>query len=203
MEKFVWQKHGFGTRQANPPADVSLRQVHSACVRDSDGLADREAEGNALVTAKPGRSIGVRTADCVPLLLLDAQTRAVAAIHAGWRGTAARIAGETVKKLTEGYGTDAEQVYAAIGPCIRACCYEVSPDVAERFREWPESVVVSGSGKPRLDLAGVNRNQLIAAGVPPLQIFDCGLCTFCLPDQFFSFRREPENPGRMLSAICR
>lgn len=180
---------------------MTLRQVHSNCVRRADRLGDGDSEGDALVTSRPGESIGVRTADCVPILLLDTRSRAVAAVHAGWRGTAGQIVACTLAKLAEDYGTFARDVYAAIGPAIRACCYEVSTDVAERFAEWPESVRLSTAAKPRIDLSKANRLQMVSSGVPAEQIFDCELCTACRPDLFYSFRREPANPGRMLSVI--
>ncbi len=172
-------------------------------VWNADGLEDRQHAGDALVTAQVGRSIGVRTADCLPLLLLDRRTRAVAAIHAGWRGTAAQIARNTVEKLRQDHGSRPGDLYAAIGPFIRPCCYEVSPEVSELFAQWPKSVQSSPECKPRLDLAEANRRQMLDAGVPGAQIFDCHLCTYCLADRFFSFRREPDNPGRMVSSICR
>ncbi len=201
--EFTWQRHGFGSRQANPEADVTLRQVHSNHVRSAGRSGEGHSEGDALVTSRPGQSIGVKTADCVPILLLDARSRAVAAVHAGWRGTAAQIVACTLTKLAEDYGTHAGDVYAAIGPAIRACCYEVSTDVAERFAAWPESVQLSRAAKPRIDLARANQLQMVSSGVPPEQIFDCELCTACRLDLFFSFRREPANPGRMLSVISR
>ncbi len=203
FDEFVWQKSGFGSRLASPSANVTLRQVHSAIVQNAQSLVDRQEAGDALVTNQAGQSIGVRTADCVPLLLLDRRTQAVAAVHAGWRGTAAQIARATVQQLRSGYGARPGDLFAAIGPCIRPCCYEVSPDVAEHFAKWPESVRRPPKCKPRVDLAAANRLQLLASGVPAGQVFDCALCTYCLADRFFSFRREPDNPGRMLSSICR
>jgi hypothetical protein len=203
LAEFAWQRHGFGSRQANPAADVTLRQVHSNGVHRADRLGDRETVGDALVTSRPGESIGIRTADCVPILLLDARSRAVAAVHAGWRGTAAQIVASTLARLTEDYGTLASDVYAAIGPAIRSCCYEVSNDVAERFSLWPESVQLSPVAKPKIDLSKANQLQMISLGVAPGHIFDCELCTGCRSDVFFSFRREPANPGRMVSMISR
>ncbi len=195
---FVWQNHGFGSRHASHVASVTLRQVHSAVVREANGLADRQAEGDALVTNEPGLAIGVRTADCVPILLLDAHSCAVAAIHAGWRGSASQIVGATIRKLSSLYGSDPADIYAAIGPCIQACCYQVSADVAGQF-----GLAADQNGKAHLDLAAANKKQMLAAGLLPDHVFDSGLCTHCHPDQFFSFRREPENPGRMLSVISR
>jgi polyphenol oxidase len=202
FQHFVWQSHGFGTRLANPPVDVTVRQIHSDQVWNAHPLADRQCEGDALITDDLNRSIGVRTADCVPILLLDIGKRAVAAIHAGWRGTVAGIVVRAIEKMHSDFGTQPGDIRAAFGPCIRECCYEVGPDVASQFSpffpEWPPV-----QGKQRLDLAEANRRHLVASGVPASHIFDSGLCTVCLPEHFFSYRREPHNPGRMLSVIAR
>jgi polyphenol oxidase len=202
FQEYVWQSHGFGTRLGNPRVDVTLRQIHSSQIQDARGLADRACQGDGLATNEISLAIGVRTADCVPILLLDTGRRAVAAVHAGWRGTAAAISQHAVARMSEWFKTEPADVYAAIGPSIRACCYEVGMEVASAFAqlfpEWP-----AVTGKRHLDLAEANRRQLQAAGIPADHISDCGLCTSCLPEQFFSFRREPFHPGRMLSAICR
>jgi YfiH family protein len=202
FQEFIWQSHGFGTRLGNPCADITLRQIHSAQVCNARGLNDRVCQGDGLATAEVSLTIGVRTADCVPILLLDTRRRAVAAVHAGWRGTAAGIGQRAVANMNEWFGTDPADLYAAIGPCIRECCYEVGMEVASEFTglfpEWPPV-----TGKRHLDLAEANRRQLQAAGLPAAHISDCGLCTSCLPEYFFSFRREPANAGRMLSVICR
>ena len=202
FQEFVWQSHGFGTRIANPSPNVTLRQIHSNQVFNAAGLADREREGDALVTNQTGLSIGVRTADCVPLLLLDCKNRAVAAVHAGWRGTVAGIVQRALEKLSQDFRTIPSDVYAAIGPCIRECCYDVGEDVAKQFApifpEWDPHTPVR-----KLDLAEANRRQMQAAGVKAELIFDSCLCTSCDAAQFFSYRREPENPGRLLASIAR
>ena len=202
FDEFRWQRHGFGTRNGSPAALVALRQNHSADVVNAQGLRDREQEGDALVTDDLGLSIGVRTADCVPILLLDPLRRAVAAIHAGWRGSAAGIVINTVRKMTTEFATDPADVYAAIGPCIQACCYQVGVQVAQRFTalfaEW-EPVTEARN----LDLAEANRRQLESVGLRTGRIFNAGLCTACESTLFYSYRREPTNPGRMVSAICR
>jgi len=203
LQQFVWQKHGFGTRDANPEADVTLRQIHSYRVVNAHGLRDRDKEGDALVTDMLSISIGIRTADCVPILLLDASTRAVAAVHAGWRGTVGQIAKRTIEKMTEDFGSNPADVYAAIGPCIRECCYEVGDEVADQFDETPASRRPKRPGRRTVDLSEANRRQLTLAGVSAARIFDSGLCTYCLAEQFFSYRRQPENPGRMTAAIAR
>lgn len=202
FQHFLWQSHGFGTRMANPEVDVTVRQIHSAEVWNAHPLADRQCEGDALITDDLNRRIGVRTADCVPILLLDPDKRAVAAVHAGWRGTVAAIVRRTIEKMQVDFGTHAADIRAAIGPCIRECCYEVGPEVASQFSplfpEWPPV-----AGKRHLDLVEANRRHLTSAGVPDAQVFDSGLCTVCLPEHFFSYRREPQNPGRQLSVIAR
>jgi len=202
FQHFLWQSHGFGTRMANPVADVTLRQIHSNQVWNAHALTDRQHEGDALVTDDIGRRIGVRTADCLPILLLDAGRRAVAAIHTGWRGTAAAIVALAVEKMQLDFGSRPVDIHAALGPCIGECCYEVGPEVASQFSSlFPEWPVVTG--KWRVDLAEANRRHLTAAGVPADQIFASGLCTFCLPEHLFSYRREPQTPERMVSVISR
>jgi YfiH family protein len=205
FQEFIWQKHGFGTRDANPEADITLKQVHSNRARNVNGwrAQHREREGDALITDEAGKSIGIRTADCVPILLLDCRTRVVAAVHAGWRGTAGQLVAVTLEQMAGDFGTAPADVYAAMGPCIRACCYEVGDGVAAQFAkwhpEWKEQL-----GKPaKVDLPRTNRLQMEQVGVRSAHIFDCQLCTACQSGQFFSFRREPENPGRMLAAISR
>lgn len=203
FQEFIWQEHGFGTRNGSLEGVLTLKQIHSDKVFNARGLADRSEEGDALVTDEAGLMIGVRSADCVPMLILDCSRRVVAAVHAGWRGSACDIAVRTIEKMRSDFGTNPGDVYAAIGPCIRACCYEVGKEVADRFTalfpEWGEEDRAARC----IDLAEANRRQLIAAGVRDERIFDSGLCTTCQPEHFFSYRREPENPGRMLSAIKR
>ncbi|MFL6416714.1 MAG: peptidoglycan editing factor PgeF [Bryobacteraceae bacterium] len=202
LDEFPWQQHGFGTRQAQPPVHVTLRQVHSNIVRDAHGLEDREAEGDALVTDEIGRAVGVRTADCVPILLLDVTKRAVAAVHAGWRGTAAQILPAAIQTLGNEFGSEPKDIRAAIGPCIRPCCYEVGSEVADQFSEIYVTKGL-GSAKWYMNLPAANRSQLLESGVLPGHIFDLGACTVCQAPDYFSYRREPENAGRMISSIQR
>ncbi|HEX4771451.1 MAG TPA: peptidoglycan editing factor PgeF [Bryobacteraceae bacterium] len=204
FQRFLWQEHGFGTRTASPRVDITLRQIHSDRVVNANARSgDREEEGDALITDQTGKAIGVRTADCVPILLLDAKNRAVAAVHAGWRGSAGQIIQRTLESMEAAFGTRPADVHAAFGPSIRVCCYEVREEVAARFAslfpEWGEEEKVTR----QLNLPEANRRLLLAGGVPPEQIFDLGLCTTCQTAQFFSYRREPENSGRMVSSILR
>ena len=206
FQQFVWQRHGFGTRLGNPQAEITLKQIHSDQIVNANGIQEGEREGDALITDQVGKSIGVRTADCVPILLLDCRRRAIGAVHAGWRGTVQNVALRAVEQMRADFLSDPGDLYAAIGPCIRDCCYEVGPEVAERFAtlfsEWGSVVVLDG-GKRKVCLPEANRRQLELAGIPAGQIFDCGLCTACESSQFFSHRREPANPGRMIAAIER
>lgn len=168
-----------------------LRQVHSnRCLAVVE--ANCAGEADALITRSPGLAISVRTADCYPILLICAKTRAIAAVHAGWRGTAARIVTEALAKLHNLYGAELSEIYAAIGPGIGACCYQVGEDVARQF---------GVDGPTRLDLARINREQLIGSGVPAGQIETLACCTACEP-RFYSYRREKEKAGRMISFIA-
>jgi purine-nucleoside/S-methyl-5'-thioadenosine phosphorylase / adenosine deaminase len=136
--------------------------------------------------------VGVRTADCVPILIADERTHAVAAIHAGWRGAAEGIAGAAVQELIARYGSRPEDLHAAVGPAIGGCCYEVGPEVAIRFGIETDSAV-------KIDLAAINERQLAAVGVEDVWL--AGECTFCEGERYFSFRREREAAGRMVSFI--
>ena len=206
FQQFIWQAHGFGTRRSKQPASITLRQIHSDLVFNAHGLKDREREGDALVTNEAGLQIGVRTADCVPILLLDTRQRAVAAIHAGWRGTVAEITRCAIHKLAAEFGSQPADILAAIGPCIRECCYEVGPEVVSEFEnifpEWTNQALKPG-GKRNLNLPEANSRQMRAAGIPSDQIFDSCLCTSCQLETFYSFRREPQEAGRLTSSIMR
>ena len=191
LSALPWVSHGFGTRTASALSDLStLKQIHSdlVLVADRPGLL---GEGDALVTNRPDLAISIRTADCYPILLADAKNRAIAAVHAGWRGTAARIVQKTIEKMNAEFGTSPGDIYAAVGPGIGVCCYEVGEEVARQF----------GAARTHLDLASENRMQLETAGVPPQNIEAFGVCTFCDAERFFSYRREKNNPGRMTSFI--
>ncbi len=212
---------------------VTLRQIHSDIVHRVDS-PDRAAGdppgGDALFTRAPGCLLVIQTADCVPILLADPKQRAIAAIHAGWRGTVRRIAAKTLGRMQMEFGTRPQDVVAALGPSIGRCCYEVGEDVAREFhaqfpeaRQWfdgPFDALASGENDPNwlpwltmmppghqppplrvhLDLIAANRAILAEAGVPPRQISSSGFCTACHTDLFFSYRREGTT-GRLMAAI--
>jgi YfiH family protein len=208
---------------------AALRQFHSSLVRIFQRAPAERLKGDALVTRSRGLLLTVQTADCVPILLVDTRKHVAAAIHAGWRGTAARVAQKTVGDLRMHFGTRPEDVVAAIGPSIGGCCYEVGPNVAQEFgcqfaqaAEWFEGPFAAlstgdeptpflwlqfdppGHDRPKrvlLDLPAANRWQLEAAGVPANRIYSCGVCTACRVDWLFSYRREGLRSGRLMSAI--
>jgi len=197
LQQFDWIDHGFGTRHSmlSQDAMASLTQVHSAVVvRVSPGssMTGCAGEGDALITDRPGVALSIRTADCFPILLADPEHRAVAAIHAGWRGTEHGIVGRAIDAMRSDFDTSPGQIVAAIGPGIGPCCYEVGQDVARRF---------GLNGPARIDLAAINRAQLIRAGVPASRIDTLGQCTFCESALFHSYRRDREQAGRMISFI--
>lgn len=196
LDAFPWLVHGFGTRHADIPALfanlATLKQVHSSTCVAGDGRSGLLGEGDALLENTPGSVVAVKTADCVPILLVDECRRAVAAVHAGWRGTVARIAAGAVAAMRDRFGTDPADLHAAIGPAIGPCCYEVGPEVAAHF---------GGQGRGHIDLPAANSSQLIQAGVTPGRIYASNLCTQCHPDEFHSFRRDQEAAGRLHSFI--
>ncbi len=149
-------------------------------------------EGDALLENTPGSVVAVKTADCIPLLLVDDANRAVAAVHAGWRGTVAQIAQRAVDAMRSRFGTQPEHLHVAIGPGIGNCCFEVGPEVAEQFGRV---------GRVHIDLAEENRRQLLEAGVTPARIYASNLCTMCGAGEFHSFRRDRERAGRMYSFV--
>lgn len=189
--------HGFGTRKGPPPPDLATaRQVHGDRVLwVRAGTEPTKEEADALATDEE-RLVAVRTADCVPLLLADRRGGRVAAVHAGWRGTRARIAARAVESLVDA-GARPEDLVAAIGPCIGPCCYEVSADLAEDFASVFGADVRRGR---QLDLVRVNRRILEEAGLAPARIEALDLCTFC-DRRFHSFRREGEAAGRQFSFV--
>lgn len=194
LDAFTWLEHGFGTRLADIPGLVAnltlLKQVHSATCVLAEGPARRLGEGDALLENRPGSAVAVKTADCIPILLADPRNHAVAAVHAGWRGTVAEIARHAVEAMHRHFGTRPEDVRAAIGPGIGKCCYEVGPEVAHHFGE---------TGRSHIDLSDANRRQLLEAGLVPDRIYSANLCTMCMSDEFHSFRRDRQAAGRMFS----
>jgi YfiH family protein len=194
LDSLPWLVHGFGTRLADIPAAfpqlATVKQIHSTECVAGEGRAGVLGQADALLENVEGAVVAVRTADCIPLLLVDEERRAVAAVHAGWRGTAGGIAGRAIEAMRRRFGTDPARLHAAIGPGIGKCCYEVGPEVAVKFGK---------QGTTHLDLAEENRGQLIRAGVTAERIYASNLCTRCRPEEFHSFRRDRDDAGRLYS----
>jgi YfiH family protein len=192
-----WQVHG-----------TSLRVVRE--VPEPRGVGGEE-RCDAVATNLTRVLVGVKTADCVPILLGDRRTGACAAVHAGWRGTSSSIISLALQRMREEYGTRPREVIAAIGPAALRCCYEVGSEVAEIFNErFPayaaELFTPTREGHALVDLHGANRRQLLDAGVAAENVHAAPLCTMCRTDLFFSYRREKRvhgRTGRLLGVVGR
>ena len=198
VAEVAWRKDVFLRALGIAPADVILlKQVHSdrvVTVGAQGSAGPREKErADGILLPEPGRFAVIKTADCLPLLLIYPEGRKVCALHAGWRGTRERIAHKGASLFLEETGARPEQILVALGPCIRRCCYEVGPEVVEQFREAKHDLdrILTGG---RLDLVEANRAHLEDLGIT--QIFDSGMCTACRTDLFYSYRREGPT-GRM------
>src|SRR5262245_14022 len=200
---------------------VTLTQVHGATahvIRRGSSMPEQRPEADILVSDVPEVAIAIRAADCVPILMADRATGAVSAVHAGWRGTAARAAVSALNAMEREYGTHPRDVVAAIGPSIGPCCYEVGSELVDAFAaagherylidRWFSTPPAFAEGfglasRPplRLNVAAANGDQLVLAGVPPDQIHDVGLCTAMHLDVLTSYRAEKENAGRIAGVI--
>ena len=210
---------------------MTVRPIHSSLVvaAGGDGSWSMGCKGDGLMTDEPGRLLAIQTADCIPVLVADRKKRAVAAFHAGWRGTVKRIVETGVGRMRLEFGSRPEDLVAAIGPGIGACCYAVGEEVlssfesqfaygAELFREVYDADPVrtkypmlfltqrapghSPMGPSlHLDLVEANRRQLLDAGLKARAIKVVGGCTSCQPELFFSHRASRGHAGRMMSVI--
>ena len=185
---------------------VCAKQVHASYVsyateahKGSGALTYDNAIENtdAFITDKPGVPLAIFTADCLSVFLYDPNTRSIGLAHAGWRSTRENIIGKTVNLMQKEFGLQPLDLQVSFGPGIRGCCYEVDDDFSGYF----PSTVIRKDGRLYLDLAATNKKQAVACGVKAENIFDPTLCTFCKADDFFSFRKEGQACGRMMSVI--
>jgi YfiH family protein len=194
-------EHGFGMLGSAEaaPSDLSLaRQVHGVTLARAP--FERRPDADAVWSVAAGAAVGVVTADCVPILIADARGRFVCAIHAGWRGSAARIATLSVRALARATDTPPGQLVAAIGPHIGPCCYEVDEPVMAAIPERSVFRPAQRPGHAMLDLFALNRLQLVGAGVPALRIERVGGCTSCDSTRYASYRRD-KTSGRLVHWI--
>ena len=217
-------------REKSPPL-ITLRQIHSDLIHRITETPEGNAPlaGDGMVTDVPGIMLGILTADCLPVILVDPKHRAVGVFHAGWRGTVKRIVEKGVGDMRRCFGSMPRDIKAAIGPGIHGCCYEVGEEVrrtfedqfeygAALFREEKDSDHIrerypmlfltsrapGHSDLPKriyLDLVEANRRQLLAVGVASRNIESSPLCTACRTDLLFSYREEKGGTGRMLAAV--
>ena len=192
---------------STPDGMVRLRQVHGNAVVVAEEARRREAPaGDALISRDPGLLLTVRVADCVPLLIADRSSGAVAAVHAGWRGTSAAVARRAVDAMIQRFGSRPADLAAALGPSIGPCCYETGATVRQALHEagWRAEAIerwFEGPEHRHLNLWRANREQLIAAGLDGESVFVAGLCTACHPDWFHSYRRDGGRAGRLIAYI--
>jgi len=205
---------------------VTLRQIHSEVIHLVEDVPAPAFRGDAAITDRPGLLLAVQTADCVPILLVDTERRAVAVVHAGWRGTLKRVAAKTLGRMRMALGTHPEQVIAVLGPSIGRCCYEVGPEVTRAFAsqfvramnwfdpfetgeepnplQWLAMMPPGHPPSPKksqLDLIAANTWQLTDAGVPTSKVIASPLCTSCRSDLLFSYRRDGARTGRLMAVI--
>jgi hypothetical protein len=205
---------------------ISLKQIHSDVIHLFNSAPTEICQGDAAASNRPGLLLGMQTADCVPILLVDPKKRAVAAVHAGWRGTLARIVVKAIGQMQMQFRTKPADLLAAIGPSIGGCCYEVGTEVATQFLsqfaeapdwfdefrtgdepnpvQWLNMMPPGHQPPPKnvlLDLKKANRAQLLIAGVREQNIFVSDLCTACRRDLLFSYRKEGARSGRLMSVI--
>ena len=205
---------------------ICLNQIHSDVIHLFDAAPTTPCQGDASATNRPGLLLSVQTADCVAILLVDPKKRAIAAVHAGWRGTLQRIVAKAIGKMQMQFKTKPADLLAAIGPAIGGCCYEVGTEVAIQFQsqfadapewfdefrtgdepnpiQWLDMMPPGHQPPPKnvlLDLRKANRAQLLHAGLRTAKIFCSDLCTACRGDLLFSYRKEGATSGRLMSVI--
>lgn len=198
---------------ATPDRVMRVKQVHGHAVRvlargtvPAEASADRP-DGDAVVSNQPGLVLAVMVADCVPIVIVDPVGGAAAAVHAGWRGTCARVAVHAVETMRREFGTRPADLMAAIGPSAGPDDYEVGPALVDAFRDagHDEAAIdrwfIRSGAKPRLDLWTANQDQLVTAGLRPDRIHTCSLSTVAHPDVFDSYRVAGERAGRMAALV--
>ena len=217
------------TKNGRPLPLVTLRQIHSDLIHPVTETPKQAMVGDGLITNTPGILLAIQTADCLPVILVDTQHRAVGVFHAGWRGTIQRIVEKGVGEMRRQFGTMPRDIKAAIGPGVHGCCYQVGHEVRDKFeaqfayaaslfRETKETNEIherypllfltarapGHSELPKkifLDLVEANRQQLRAVGVLAKNITASPLCTACNPDKLFSYRTEKGVTGRLMGVV--
>jgi hypothetical protein len=210
-EDIIFNRQAFAKQLSfsAPPYFVLANQTHSDNITIIDQTKtqgwqkeeDAIENCDALITNLPHVLLCVLTADCVPILLYDPKTEVVATVHAGWRGSAAKIVQKTVEKMQHSFGTEPKNILASIAPAIGKCCYEVNKEVIEHFKAYPHAYRQTKQEKYMLDLADINQQQLLDTGLTSSHIEMSHVCTACEVENYFSYRKEQGCSGRFVSFI--
>jgi YfiH family protein len=216
LEQISFLIHGFGSRvwkdddYRNRPEWKNFRlvfldQIHSNIVQIIDNIPEEKLRGDAMITGLPFLLLAIKTADCLPALIVDESRRVIAAVHCGWRGTSKRVLQKVVQRMKDHYGSNPASLLVAFGPCLGRECYEVSEDVYQSFEQEGLSTESFRNhplrrGKYLFDLKAANHSQLLLAGVKEKNVFSIDICTHCL-QSLPSFRRDKDKAGRTLSFI--
>ncbi|MGB9615832.1 MAG: peptidoglycan editing factor PgeF [Desulfomonilaceae bacterium] len=196
----------------DPGAIIMCDQRHSDVIVRLSSPPSTIPIADAIIAEKPGIFPAIRTADCLPILVMDPAARVSAAIHAGWRGTVKRLAQKVIQTLQRNYHTQPEDLFIALGPCIGVCCYEVGEEVIDALDAHiagaDNYVTVTSDQTSQdarrkffVDLAEINKAEMVRCGVPEANIKKVGLCTKCRQDLFFSYRRDNGRTGRQISVV--
>lgn len=196
----------------NPGADTDILskilkirndQVYMPIQKHTDKIIFLESSlspmiADAVITKEAGILVGIQVADCVPILLYEKTKGIIGAVHAGWRGTAEAILKKTIKAVIDRFVCSEDNIYIALGPAIRWCCYQIDFDVmrAVTHATGPGEYSINKAGKHCLDLPTANKYQALSSGVPENNIWLSDECTFCNPDKFYSYRFARGTTGR-------
>jgi len=185
---------------ANQTHSDNIKIITKKETKGWESLSDAIEDCDAMITDIKGVMLSILTADCVPVLLYDQEKEVIAAVHAGWKGTKAKIVSKTVQTMQKVYDSDPKKIIVGIAPSISRCCYEVGEDVAQYFFDIPEGFSSKGE-KYMLDLPLINKQQLLETGIPEENIEISNICTACEVERFFSYRKEQGCTGRFMSMI--
>jgi YfiH family protein len=216
LEEIPFLIHGFGIRlwedddyknrpEWNDLKPVFLDQIHSNIIQIIDNIPEERLKGDAMITGLPFLLLIIKTADCLPVLIVDESQKVIAAVHCGWRGTSKRVVQKTIQSMKNHYGSTAGNLLVALGPCIGYECYEVGEDVYQSFKQEGLSTEFFRDHPLRrrkylFNLKGANLSQMVIAGVEEKNVFSVEICTHC-HESLPSFRRDKDKAGRTLSFI--
>jgi YfiH family protein len=185
---------------------VCAKQTHGANIKRAGilqkgfGALNYESalpDTDAIITDQKNLPIAIFTADCLSIFLYDCVKHSLGLVHAGWRGTQGNLVAKTISSMRSEFNSRPENIHGFFGPSIKSCCYEVGQDFQEKF---PKKLL-KREKKLFLDLAEINRQQMIMSGIKPGNITDCSVCTSCRNKEYFSFRKEGDSCGRIMSVM--